>query len=94
MFAGDKTVRVYSSHTFHELPFSPIEDFQFGVNYLEFTTSGHLLAAGCSDGNAYVFHCTDTTTKVFCWCVGSQSLATVNSSTSVKTDLSKIAKFS
>jgi len=31
---------------------------------LEFTTTGQLLAAACSDGYSYIFHCTDTNAEV------------------------------
>ncbi|CAK8697417.1 unnamed protein product [Clavelina lepadiformis] len=62
--SGDKTVRVYSTSNFQELPYSPINVFKYGVNFVVFNTTGSLLATACSDGKAHLFCLSDSDAQI------------------------------
>ncbi|XP_041839495.1 WD repeat, SAM and U-box domain-containing protein 1 isoform X2 [Melanotaenia boesemani] len=53
--SGDKTVRVYSSHDFSELPFSPLSGHGYSVHCCCFSACGQFLASCSTDATIMVW---------------------------------------
>ncbi|KAL6100756.1 wdsub1 [Pungitius sinensis] len=54
--SGDKTLRVYNSEDFSELPFSPLSGHGYGVHCCCFSSCGRHLLSCSTDGSAIVWH--------------------------------------
>lgn len=53
--SGDKTIRVYSTADFSELPFSPLSGHDYGVHCCCFSSCGSYLFSCSTDGSAIVW---------------------------------------
>ncbi|XP_070771259.1 WD repeat, SAM and U-box domain-containing protein 1-like isoform X2 [Enoplosus armatus] len=53
--SGDKTVRVYSTADFSELPFSPLAGHGYGVHCCRFSSCGRYLLSCSTDGSTIVW---------------------------------------
>nr|XP_040058505.1 WD repeat, SAM and U-box domain-containing protein 1-like isoform X5 [Gasterosteus aculeatus aculeatus] len=54
--SGDKTLRVYNTADFSELPFSPLSGHGYGVHCCCFSSCGRHLLSCSTDGSAIVWH--------------------------------------
>ncbi|XP_038576354.1 WD repeat, SAM and U-box domain-containing protein 1-like isoform X2 [Micropterus salmoides] len=57
--SGDKTLRVYNTADFSELPFSPLSGHGYGVHCCRFSSCGRYLLSCSTDGSAIVW-CSET----------------------------------
>ncbi|KAM6942529.1 WD repeat, SAM and U-box domain-containing protein 1 [Xenentodon cancila] len=53
--SGDKTLRIYNSSSFSELPFSPLSGHGYGVHCCCFSSCGHFLASCSTDATTVVW---------------------------------------
>ncbi|XP_076011436.1 WD repeat, SAM and U-box domain-containing protein 1 [Genypterus blacodes] len=53
--SGDKTIRVYNTHDFSELPFSPLSGHGYGVHCCCFSACGQFLASCSTDATTVIW---------------------------------------
>lgn len=53
--SGDKTLRIYDSHNFSELPFSPLSGHGYSVHCCCFSTCGQFLASCSTDATILIW---------------------------------------